>query len=314
MSAAEGTSKPLPIIVLGVERSGTSLVAEMVHRWGAYAGESERLTKADGHNPQGYWEYLPIWDFLVELGDFAAGTSWWDASFQQRVREKIFIPQYRDKALELVAVMEKEGKTWVWKDPALNFFLPFWKEIWGDAAYLITVRNPYDTVLSWQKFILPEKLEGKVSLIAGNILCWQYMMLLILEHTEETENKIFIPYEGLVREPFRQAKRLYEFLNQTCEVPVSDDMKIQLMAQTVNPKLWRNRSQISFGQIHEATNEQKALYQFIERKVKNPLREFEMAKYPMYARWQEFVKNEEFCVKLGKLDILRNVEFSSFGE
>ncbi len=27
-----------PIIVLGVERSGTSVVAEMLHRWGAYAG------------------------------------------------------------------------------------------------------------------------------------------------------------------------------------------------------------------------------------------------------------------------------------
>ena len=126
-------------------------------------------------------------------------------------------------------------------------------------------------------------------------------MLLLLEHTEETENKIFIPYEGLVQQPWKQAKRLYEFLNRNCEVKVSDDMKIEVMAQTVNPKLWRNRNQIRFDQVDEATNEQKALYQFIQRKVKNPLKKFEMAKYPMHAGWQEFVKNEEFCVKLGKL-------------
>ena len=31
-------SESQPIIVLGVERSGTSVGAEMVHRWGAYAG------------------------------------------------------------------------------------------------------------------------------------------------------------------------------------------------------------------------------------------------------------------------------------
>jgi len=31
-----------PIIVLGVERSGTSVVAEMIHRWGAYAGDQEK--------------------------------------------------------------------------------------------------------------------------------------------------------------------------------------------------------------------------------------------------------------------------------
>ena len=297
MSAAEGTSECHPIIVLGVEHSGTSVVAEMVHRWGAYAGEYEKLTKADEHNLQGYWEYKPIWDFLVELGDFGDGVSWWDSSFQRRVREKIFIPYYSAKALELVAAMEREGKTWVWKDPALSFFLPFWKEIWGDAVYLIMVRNPYDLALSRQKFVMSSELEGSVSLIAGNILRWQYMMSLILEHTEETENKIFIPYEELVREPQRQAKRLYGFLNRNCEVKMSGDIKIDVMAQTVNPKLWRNRSQIPFDQVHEATNEQKALYQFVESKIRNPLKKFEKAKYPMYAGWQEFVKNEEILTK-----------------
>ena len=53
------------IIVLGVERSGTSVVAEMIHRWGAYAGDQEKLHKADVHAPRGYWEYLPVWDLLL---------------------------------------------------------------------------------------------------------------------------------------------------------------------------------------------------------------------------------------------------------
>ena len=35
-----------PIIVLGVERSGTSVVAEMVHRWGAYAGPSREVAQS----------------------------------------------------------------------------------------------------------------------------------------------------------------------------------------------------------------------------------------------------------------------------
>lgn len=247
MRTEEGTSKPHPILVLGVERSGTSVVVEMVHRWGAYTGEPENLKKADEHNQQGYWEYTPIWDFLVELGDLAEGASWWDASFQERVRGKLFLPLYRDKAVEMVAVMEKEGTPWVWKDPALSFFLPFWKEIWSDAVYLITVRNPYDTALSWQRFVMPAKLEGSVSLIAGNLLRWQYMMLLILEHTEETERKMFIPYERLVQDPWRHAKRLYEFLNRNCEVEVSDDTRIEVMTEAVHPTLWHNQSQIPFS-------------------------------------------------------------------
>ena len=36
-------SESHPIIVLGAERSGTSVVVEMVYRWGAYAGPSEKL-------------------------------------------------------------------------------------------------------------------------------------------------------------------------------------------------------------------------------------------------------------------------------
>jgi hypothetical protein len=293
-------SKRCPIIVLGVERSGTSVVAEMVHRWGAYAGECDKLRQADEHNPQGYWEYKPIWDFLVELGDLAAGVSWWDASFQERVREKLFIPPYRDMALELVAGMAKEGKPWVWKDPALSFFLPFWKEIWGDAVYIITVRNPYETALSWQQFVVPSELEGSVSLIAGNLLRWQYMMLRILEHTEAVERKVFIPYEGFVKEPWKQAKRLCDFLNRNCEVEVSDATRIEAMAEAVNPKLWHHQSRLPFSQVREATDEQKALYQFVERKVEDPLKKFEMAKYPMPPGWLEFVKNEEALIRSGR--------------
>jgi len=59
--------------VLGAERSGTSVVAEMVHRGGAYAGESEKVSTVDEYNPQGYWEYKPVWDFLVELGGSVKG-------------------------------------------------------------------------------------------------------------------------------------------------------------------------------------------------------------------------------------------------
>ena len=130
-----------PIIVLGVERSGTSVVAEMVHRWGAYAGPSEKLHKADVHAPRGYWEFLPLWDLLAELGDFDAGATWWDRDFQQQIEKKAADPASRKKAIELMAEMSKGGP-WFWKDPALSHFLPFWKRIWTDAIYIITVRNP----------------------------------------------------------------------------------------------------------------------------------------------------------------------------
>ena len=43
-----------PIIVLGVPRTGTSLVGQVTHHWGAGAGEAERLVQGNEGNPLGY--------------------------------------------------------------------------------------------------------------------------------------------------------------------------------------------------------------------------------------------------------------------
>ena len=40
----DGAVSDRPIIVLGPERSGTSLVASMIDEWGAYAGEASELS------------------------------------------------------------------------------------------------------------------------------------------------------------------------------------------------------------------------------------------------------------------------------
>src|SRR5947209_7457888 len=65
-----------PIIILGVDRSGTSLIAELVHRWGAYAGEASELAPGNEGNPQGYWEYMPMEDFLSDLSRSVGLSDW----------------------------------------------------------------------------------------------------------------------------------------------------------------------------------------------------------------------------------------------
>src|SRR5262245_24386857 len=122
--------QPAPIIVLGALRTGTSLVAQMIHRWGAYAGAPDQLTPANEHNPHGYWEYKPIWDLLLEVGELRSGVSWWDPAFQGRVQEKLSLSHYKEQALAMIADMAHPGRPWVWKDPALSLYLPFWKELW----------------------------------------------------------------------------------------------------------------------------------------------------------------------------------------
>ena len=283
----------LPIIVLGVERSGTSVVAEMVHRWGAYAGAPEMLHEADAHAPRGYWEFLPLWDLLAELGDFASGATWWDCDFQQRIKNKAADPAYRTKAIELMSQMDK-GRPWFWKDPALSHFLPFWKQIWGDAIYIITVRNPRDTAVSWQKFIMPSNVKVRISFVAMNLLRWQHMMTLILQHTEDAQHRLFLGYEDIMRQPRVHAERLAEFLNSKFENRISP---IQTMVDAVDPRLWRNDCRMPFDQVLEATEAQKALYSFARQKIENLLEPFDITKYPLPPGYLEFLNIQEALLK-----------------
>ncbi len=48
----------------------------------------------------------------------------------------------------MIAEMQKEGRPWVWKDPAPTFFVPHGGVISGVASpIVITVRHPTDTAL-----------------------------------------------------------------------------------------------------------------------------------------------------------------------
>jgi hypothetical protein len=286
-------SESHPIIVLGVERSGTSVVAEMLHRWGAYAGPPEKLHKADAHAPRGYWEYLPLWDLLAELGDFDTGTTWWDCDFKQRVEKKAADPLYRRRATELMVEMHRGGP-WFWKDPALSHFLPFWKQVWGNAIYIITVRNPLDTAVSWQKFIMPPNVKVRISFVAMNLLRWQHMMTLILQHTEDAQHRLFLGYEDIMCDPSTQAKRLADFLNSIFGKRV---LPIQKMVEAVEPRLWRNDCGIPFEQTTQATPEQKALYTFARQKIDNPFKPFDVARYPLPPGYREFLNVQEALLK-----------------
>ena len=285
--------KESPIIVLGVERSGTSVVAEMIHRWGAYAGEPEKLHAADEYCPRGYWEYLPLWELLADLGEFTSGATWWDPNFQERMKEKASDPRYKKKALVLLSEMRQEGRPWFWKDPALCHFLPFWKQLWCDPLYVITVRHPLDTAVSWQRFIMPPKLEGNVSFIPTNLLRWQHMMIQILEHTGSAR-RIFIAYEEVLREPRAQAQRLDAMLNSRFGNRVSH---IDGMVDVVNPRLCHHNCNIPFQCLPEATSEQKALYAFLQSLIVNPQQPFDKTAYPMPPGHREFLKVQEALLR-----------------
>jgi hypothetical protein len=140
---------PRVVCVLGMHRSGTSLVTRLVHGLGFDLGPSEALiVDPPEHNRGGYWEHRGF-NAIDEQLLARLGGSWhqppalldgWEAQ-----------PALDDLALrarDLVAEMSASSSRWAWKDPRASLTLPFWQRLLPDASYVVCVRDPASVAAS----------------------------------------------------------------------------------------------------------------------------------------------------------------------
>src|SRR5262245_19818744 len=120
---------PKRIVVLGVMRSGTSLTAELVRLWGAYAGSQNELWESNISDPRGYgdMEYIPLQELNNELLDHNDRVPPLAESFDQKISNR----KYQEHAKNLLQTMDdliqkNKATEWVWKDARLPLTLPFW--------------------------------------------------------------------------------------------------------------------------------------------------------------------------------------------
>lgn len=281
------------IIVLGMHRGGTSLVADLLYRWGAYPGPEQQLLSPDQNNLQGYWEHLPLIKFNQELlatmdSDWFVPPAEGDPALQQRAMDAL----QRQKALRLISTMEGVAGPWFWKDPRLALLLSFWKTLWGDAVYVIVIRHPLNVAMSLKK---REHFPVSVSL-----LLWQRYFLDILRGTQDAAKRIFIHYENLLSDPLAQCRALSAFLQQHFE-PVGDPSEIlKRMTQRINPALQHHQNRLSLSDLPIATPDQVSLYSFLERITESPDEPFDESKFPLYAGWREYLQTTAALKLLGE--------------
>ena len=113
------------VIVLGMHRSGTSMVAHILHELGVWMGE--RFREPDQHNPGGYWEDLD-WRDLNKIIINDAGGTWWKPP---RTGDVLRAAMHLHQDIADVVEARLDKPLWGFKDPrtmltaiALNAFLP----------------------------------------------------------------------------------------------------------------------------------------------------------------------------------------------
>lgn len=132
--------KNQPIFVIGFPRSGTSLVAGLLHQMGAWIGPD--VAQGNMWNPKGYFENLKLRDRVVKdqlrtMDCDPLGTGRLPTRDQMKA-----LPDIRKRVLGILETQGYDGKRpWLFKDCKLTIVWPAWAHAFPDARWIICERS-----------------------------------------------------------------------------------------------------------------------------------------------------------------------------
>lgn len=217
--------------ILGMHRSGTSLVAQLLARLGVDFGPRRELLDADADNPKGYWEI----ERVVHANEWilqSLGRRWdtafplprgWHASPELRHHRA----HVRKVLGELFAGRERFG----WKDPRCCLTLPLWRNALEQAGTpvhcVLVLRNPLDVARSLAR-------RNDFAVANGLGLWYHYTLQCLVDSVGAP--RVAVRYQDLLSQPLQEATRLAGALSL-------DNSKIQTaVEETIDPALCHSRS------------------------------------------------------------------------
>jgi len=193
------------ICILGMHRSGTSVLARVLNLLGVYLGPPDRLMPAAPENPRGFWEHLDITRLNDALLGRLGGTALDPAPVEADPWDG---PQFSDLRQAAVALLRHDfadANMWGWKDPRTCLTLPFWQRLLPPMRYVLTLRQPFAVVHS---------LERRDRLTVEQALhLWLSHVQLALRHTKE-EPRCLVFYEDLLVHWRDEVPRLAAFIGE----------------------------------------------------------------------------------------------------
>lgn len=183
-----------PTVVVGMYRSGTSMVARCLSEMGAFFGDHKDHFPTDKYNPGGYFEILEVMETNRKVLGFFGMQ-------HLRIEE---IPAHWDQLPEanylledLCQMMRKhfEGKDrWGFKEPQATPLMPVYDKVFPrlglNPTFVICVRNPLDVMGT---SMLPRIGDGILGL-------WLHYTLTALVFSKG-HPRVVVPYEDFLVRP-----------------------------------------------------------------------------------------------------------------
>ncbi len=235
------THPPL-ILVVGMHRSGTSLIGSILQRLGiAMPGE---LISGDQHNPTGYYERADITalqeELLISLGHwwpsasgvFPLPSDWLELPVSQTARQQLH--QWLKKDLD------QQNHAWAIKDPRTSLLLPLWQQVAAELniplKVVLSVRDPAEVMVS---LLQRDSTTAGMTPWRAQQLWWHHNRELILDAAKADLPLLTINYSDWFVS--HKAKRQLDALAHFCSHQHPSANALSLAAACIQPDHRRSR-------------------------------------------------------------------------
>ena len=234
-----------PIIIIGMHRSGTTMITTMLENLGVFVGVNNdknneplffiKLNDWILRQAGGTWDHPKVMQDLIndhEISDLVA-------DYMHHHIKSIHIRSYLGvKNILLGKVGNIYKESWGWKDPRNTFTLPLWLKLFPEAKVIHVYRNGVDIAQSLSKrrskikklseknhkkrdflYKFFSKKSGFVDSIRcrdlnGGFSLWEeYMDEAIINCEKLGDQCISIKYEDFLAEPIQNLKKITEHCN-----------------------------------------------------------------------------------------------------
>ncbi len=279
---------PRPVALVGMHRSGTSMVAKLLKHAGLNLGADDALMPPADENPEGFFEHLAFVRLNDEILNVAGAG--WDcpppAEFDWAVSD--FDP-FRERARSIAGELEAQIP-WGWKDPRTTLTLPFWQSAIGPLATVGVVRNPLEVVTSLHR-------RNGFS-IALSLTLWRIYMERLL-HDTASGDRLLTHYDAFFLEPGREVARVLAF------VGLDGDRDINALATAAAPGLRHHRKTLLDLVDAGFPSDIIALYQTLCREAEWVEDAADTAAYASAEQNPQTPNDADLTRGLGRVDLLR---------
>lgn len=220
------------ILIVGMHRSGTSLVARGLAAMGANLGANIDRRPAEG-NPHGHWEHADVWTAQERLLGLLGRT--WHESVGPLPPDWINWPETQECIARFSALAQRElpqNGHWVVKDPRSSLLLPLWKAVAARCGTELRLVR-----------LLRDGTEVARSLAKRNAMAPAHALAIWREHQRAIRHDgkglatLEIRHADLMQDPVTPFTAIAQF----CGLP-APQAAAQKAARLVDPALWHHRS------------------------------------------------------------------------